>query len=95
MYIRGRILKRIKILEKFGLDFISELAIYFERATYVVDDFLFIENDKAEYIYYIETGKIAILQKKSYTFITDLYPGSYFGEYGVIMKKSRCLSAKS
>ena len=42
MYIRGRILKRIVILEKFGLDFISELAIYFERATYVVDDFLFV-----------------------------------------------------
>ena len=53
MYIRGRILKRISILEKFGLDFISELAIYFERATYVVDDFLFIENDKAEFFYQI------------------------------------------
>lgn len=61
MYIRGRTLKKIIILEKFGLDFISELAIYFERATYVVDDFLFVENDKAEFIYYIESGKIAMI----------------------------------
>ena len=65
MYIRGRILKRISILEKFGLDFISELAIYFERATYVVDDFLFIENDKAEYIYYIESLRTLKFIRKS------------------------------
>lgn len=37
----------------FGPDFLSELTLNFKHLTYVADDFMFMERDKAESIYYI------------------------------------------
>lgn len=31
--------------------------------TYVADDFLFMEKDRAEYIYFIIQGKVAMIHK--------------------------------
>mmetsp|Transcript_38413 Transcript_38413/g.58491 ORF Transcript_38413/g.58491 Transcript_38413/m.58491 type:complete len:101 (+) Transcript_38413:1901-2203(+) len=62
MYLRGRILCRIILfIGGFGLDFLSELTLYFTNFTYVADDFLFMEKDRAEYIYFIIQGKVAMI----------------------------------
>lgn len=53
MHLRGRILKSIFFLEDLGLDFLSDLTQFFKKMTYITDDFLFIEKDKARSIFYI------------------------------------------
>ena len=72
MHLRGRILKSIYFIEDFGLDFLSDLTQFFRKMTYVADDFIFMEKDKAQSIFYIIQGKVAMIHKQSHTFITDL-----------------------
>jgi CRP-like cAMP-binding protein len=63
MELRGTILQQLLFIQNFGLDFLSELTQYFKKVTYVADDFLFMEKDKAESIFYIIQGKIAMIHK--------------------------------
>lgn len=84
-YLRAKTISEIAFLKPFGLDFISELAMYFKNMTYAQDEFLFIEKDKAQKIYFICRGKVAMLQKKTHTFVTELDKDSYFGELGVLI----------
>ena len=79
----------------FGYDFISEIASNFGMATYVADDFIFMEKDKAECLYYIAQGKVAMIHKQTHTFIKDLVGREYFGELGILWDQPRCLSARS
>jgi CRP-like cAMP-binding protein len=74
---------------------LSELTQYFKKVTYVADDFLFMEKDKAESIFYIVGGKVAMIHKQSHTFITSLNPESHVGELGFLMETPRTLSAKA
>lgn len=83
-------------MEAFGIDFLSELTQkYLQKMTYVLDDFIFIEKDKAEMQYFIINGKVAMLQKITHTFLTDLGKDSGFGELGMLTGQPRSLSAKS
>ena len=83
-------------LDAFGLDFLSELTQKcLQRMTYVLDDFIFLEKDKAEMQYFILQGKVAMLHKQSHTFITDIVKDNGFGELGMLTGQPRCLSAKS
>lgn len=77
------------------MDFLIELTAFFHKVTFVADDFIFMEKDRAENIYYIIQGKVAMIHKQSHTFITDLGKDQYFGEIGVFSGQSRQLSAKS
>lgn len=95
MELRGTILKKLYFIQNFGLDFLSELTQYFKKVTYVADDFLFMEKDKAESIFYIVGGKVAMIHKQSHTFITSLNPESHVGELGFLMETPRTLSAKA
>ena len=72
IFLRGRVVNDIKFLRQFGLDFLSELINYFNLRTYVIDDIIFMERDKAESFYYIIEGKVAMIQKNTNTFIIDL-----------------------
>ena len=82
-------------MQDFGLDFLSELTAYFQKVTYVSDDFIFMEKDKAECIYYIIQGKVAMIHKQSHTFIKDLKKEEYFGELGMLQECPRSLTAKA
>ena len=95
IHLRGRILKSIDFIEDFGLDFLSELTLYFRKMTYVTDDFIFMEKDKAQSIFYIIQGKVAMIHKQSHTFIEDLHKEQYFGELGFLQSGTRCLTAKA
>jgi hypothetical protein len=95
MHLRGRILQSIYFLEEFGLDFLSDLAQYFKKMTYITGDYLFMEKDKARSIFYIIQGRVAMIHKQSHTFITDLLKEQYVGELGFLQGGQRCLSAKA
>lgn len=45
-------------------------------------------------IYYINRGKVAMIEKHSHTFIKEIGTESYFGEVGCLTGKERTLSAK-
>ena len=53
------------------------------------------EKDKAECIYYIIQGKVAMIHKQTHTFVTDLKKEQYFGELGMLQEEPRCLTAKA
>ena len=53
MILRGKIIDRISFVQGFGIDFKGDISTHFHRATYVSDDFIFMEKDKAECLYYI------------------------------------------
>jgi hypothetical protein len=63
MYLKGQILKKINFIQDFGIDFMTELSNHFKKVTFVSDDFLFMEKDKAECIYFIIQGKVAMIHK--------------------------------
>lgn len=84
MHLRGRVLSNISTFKSFGLEFMAELASKFQSVTYVIDDMLFVENDPATNLYYINEGKIAMIQKASHTYIKDLRQDVVFGEIGVL-----------
>lgn len=50
-------------MESFGLDFLSELTMKIEQTSYISDDFIFMEKDKAECMYYIISGQVAMIHK--------------------------------
>ena len=53
MHLRGKIIGQMH-LNSFGLDFLSILTQkHLTRVTYVLDDFIFMEKDKAEMQYFI------------------------------------------
>ena len=67
----------------------------FEQYTYVVDDFIFMEKDRADALYYINRGKVAMIHKQSHTYIIDLTEREHFGELGMLAERPRSLSAKA
>lgn len=72
MHLRGRVLSNITLFKSFGLEFMSELSYKFTAVTYVTDDILFVENDRADSMYYINEGKVAMIHKASHSYINDV-----------------------
>ena len=52
---------------------ITEMVNFMFKKSLVRDDYLFIEKDEADCIYYIESGQVAMIHKQSYTFVQKLY----------------------
>lgn len=95
MHLRGRVLSGISMFQPFGLDYLSEMTSYFHSQTFVIDDFIFVENDKSECLYTIVEGKVAMIHKKTHTFFKDLKKDQYFGEMGALTNEARIMSAKA
>ena len=72
----------------------SDITTFFRPQTYVVDDFLFMEQDRAECFYFIVEGKVAMIHKASHTFLKDLKKDNFMGEIGMFKSEPRTLSAK-
>ncbi|GMR08892.1 MAG: hypothetical protein BMS9Abin26_1901 [Gammaproteobacteria bacterium] len=75
-------------------DKIKMLAV---EQNYRQDDLIFAEGDAAEYIYFIESGRVSISIQK-FTVqeeICTLGPGEYFGEMAIFSKDKRSASVTS
>jgi len=95
IYLNGQILHKIQVLLKFRLDFLSELTFIMIKKSYSVNDNLIVEEDLGDELFYIVQGKIAIIHKKSHTYITDLEKDSYFGEISFFTEDPRTCTVKS
>jgi hypothetical protein len=79
-FLNGRILKNIIVFKNFEIDFLSEITKSFKKQTFTVDDNIFTEGDEGGTMYFIVTGLVTILHKKTQTYIRDLKQDQYFGE---------------
>ena len=95
LYLNGRILKDIKVFEDFDLEFLSEITFIFAQVTYMIDDNIIVEDDPGGKIFFIVKGKVAILHRKTRTYIKDLGKDGFFGEIGFFSEKPRQATAKS
>lgn len=64
-FLNGRILKNITVFKNFEIDFLSEITKHFKKQTFTVDDNIFIEGDEGGTMYFIVTGLVTILHKKT------------------------------
>lgn len=88
--INGRILKNIKAFDTFPIEFLSKLTFVFKKKSFVVDEIIFHvyiltfnkfkEDTPGTEIYFINSGKVFILHKKTMSFIRELMKDDYFGE---------------
>lgn len=53
-------------------------------AIFVIDDYLFHERDRSNSLFFISEGKVSMMHKASYSFITSLKDDSFLGEIGVL-----------
>ena len=95
LYLNGRILKNIKVFEDFDIEFLSEITFIFSQVTYMIDDNIIVEDDPGGKMFFIVKGKVAILHRKSRTYIKDLGIDDFFGEIGFFSEKPRQSTAKS
>ena len=89
LYLNGRILKNIPLLEDFELEFLSEITFIFTSATYMIDDNIIVEGDPGGKLFFIVKGKATIIHWETRTYIKDLGKDDYFGEIAFFSEKVR------
>jgi len=72
VYFNGRILKGIDVLGRFPIEFLSNLSFILQKRVYAIDDNCVIEGDLGQEIFFIASGKVSVIDKKTKTHITDL-----------------------
>lgn len=89
LYLNGRILKNIPLLEDFDIEFLSEITFMFGNMTYMIDDNIIVEGDPGGKCFFIIKGKVTIISRKTRTYIKDLGKDDYFGEIGFFSEQPR------
>jgi len=64
-FLNGRILKNIKVFKNFDIDFLSDITKQFKKQTFTIDDNIVVEGDAGGTMYFIVTGLVTILHKKT------------------------------
>lgn len=69
VYFNGRILQSIDVLGRFPIEFLSNLSFILQKRVYAIDDNCVIEGEFGQDIFFIVSGKVAVIDKKSKTHI--------------------------
>ncbi len=72
VYLNGKILKSVSVLSEFPLEFLSHLTFVLAKRSYSVDEYVFNEGNNEKDIYFITSGKVALIHKASYSYLVDL-----------------------
>lgn len=72
VYFNGRILQSIDVLGKFPIEFLSNLSFILQKRVYSIDDNCVVEGEPGHEIFFIATGKVSIIDKRTKTLIIDL-----------------------
>lgn len=95
MQLNARVLKNIKVLTNFDIEYLSQLTFTISMATFSIDEDIVVEGDEGNTMYYIVNGKAAIIHKESKTFISNIHQESYFGEIAMFSTMKRVATVKS
>lgn len=82
----------------FGDDILVEMTQNFKDATIYPDEFVFQEMEEKytdKSLYFIQEGKVKILQQRSKQTVAKLEKGDYFGELSFFSDMPRSASAQS
>lgn len=73
---------------------LGDISRYAETVTYQTGDTVFAEGDDAEFIYFVESGRVQVFLQKFTTRqeLCELAPGDYFGEMAVLNGGKRSAS---
>lgn len=63
VYINGKILQNIAALSVFPIEFLSNLSFLFRKYTYALDENIIIENLPGNELFFVVTGKVAVLHR--------------------------------
>lgn len=80
VYFNGKILKSIDVLGVFPLEFLSNLSFILSKRVYAADDDCVLEGDSGQEIFFITSGNVAVIEKRTRTHIRDLMQETCFGE---------------
>ena len=64
-FLNGRILKNIKVFKNFDIDFLSDITKQFKKQIFTIDDNVVVEGDAGGTMYFIVTGLVTVLHKKT------------------------------
>jgi len=71
----------------------GSLSQALDRVVFLEGDFIIIEGDVAECMYFITTGKVAVVRLAEETPVTTLGPGSFFGEVAMLSENKRAITS--
>lgn len=66
-----------------------------QKHTYIVQEDLVVEDELGSELFFICNGKVALIHKKTKTFLKDLKQDGSFGEIGFFSEKPRQVSIKA
>lgn len=72
VYFNGRILQSIEVLGAFPIEFLSNLSFILQKRVFAIDDNCVIEGEPGGEIYFIVSGRVSVIDKRTKTHITDL-----------------------
>jgi CRP-like cAMP-binding protein len=95
VYLNGKILKSVSVFSEFPLEFLSHLTFILAKKSYTVEEYVFNEGDEDKDIYFITSGKVALIHKQTYSYVVDLEKEQSFGEIGFFSDCKRQVTVKS
>jgi len=95
VYLNGKILKSVNVLSEFPLEFLSHLTFVLNKRSFSVEEYVFNEGDEEKDIYFITSGKVALIHKQSFSYLIDLEKDQSFGEIGFFSDCKRQVTVKS
>eukprot|EP00347_Sterkiella_histriomuscorum_P021932 403332268 len=95
LYLNGKILRNIQIFESFSIEFISRLTFVFKKQSFAVDEIIFNEDTIGQDMFFISSGKVYIIHKKTMSFVKELYKDDHFGEIGFFSDLPRQATIKA
>ncbi len=95
VYFNGRILQSIDVLGRFPIEFLSNLSFILQKRVFAIDDNCVMEGEIGQDIFFIVSGKVAVIDKKSKTHIQDLIQDQYFGEISFFSEIERQATVKA
>jgi CRP-like cAMP-binding protein len=95
VHLNGKMLHSTALFKSFDIGFISELTFVLKRETFTMDENILLEGERGDTLYYLCSGKVSLIHKRSYSFIKDLHADDFLGECAFFSQKLRKASARS
>jgi CRP-like cAMP-binding protein len=71
------------------------LSFILKKKTYAINETLIIEREGGDNLFFIVSGKVSLLHKRTKTHIKDLEKDDHFGEIAFFSETHRMCSAKA
>eukprot|EP00347_Sterkiella_histriomuscorum_P008075 403346469 len=95
IYLNGQILQNIDILCQFPIEFLSNLTFIFQKTTFTIDENVCIEGEPGQEIYFLVTGRVNLIHRRSKSLICELDKDKYFGEISFFTQLTRQVTVKT